>query len=84
MRALREEIEEVIIRVGYPDGFKGYHDDSIKEVYDFSRELATALAALFEKRIEPLRKVYEKWTRTNGCNCETCVAVRSVVEGGER
>jgi aerobic-type carbon monoxide dehydrogenase small subunit (CoxS/CutS family) len=47
-------------------------------------KVATALAALFEKRIEPLRKVYEKWTRTNGCNCETCVAVRSVVEGREK
>jgi hypothetical protein len=84
MSDLRREIEGIIKQ----STLGGYAMND-----GWNKELATALEALFEQRIEPLRKVYEqlKYIPKNSPEWTSYYdkgnmwqAIKQVVEGGEK
>ena len=85
MSDLRREIEEIIEQNEVPSGI---HNETYILVFD--KSLATALEELFEKRIEPLRRVWEKykWIDERDSTPQDFYfltqAIKQVIEGGEK
>lgn len=79
----REELVELLRKEMYPQGFKGYHPDSVKEVDMCLDSLADAVMEWHEKRLEPLRLLLEKYDDAeldSYCAVDFYRTVKSVIE----